>query len=372
MRTERQRKGWSEQTTTHGHGGGRAKRLGKQRYNDTRLDAGRDDAHWIVADSRSFSSSSGILSKFTNLRIFTLCSATTSYPARPKLFHILRLLMSTGTHSTMQTPSFHLLGCFEQLTLLSYSKALSNTWKTIGLHPLLPHRFTMKFWSALISAAPALRPLAQYWTLSHPSQQTIPLSRSSIQRIRHTTGSMAVGVAVADSITGPYRDALGKPLVENNEIDPTVWIDDDGQAYLYCGLPIKFTLTTQGFGTRTGNAQRPTTFEEGPWIYKRNGLYYLVYAADCCSEDIRYSTALDYRTLDLSWCYHGYRWSQLYQPPRCIVEYRGHSYSFYHNGALLGGSGYTRSVCVEQSSYNIDSSIPTISMTTNGPPKSVP
>ncbi|TLD14117.1 uncharacterized protein PgNI_02673 [Pyricularia grisea] len=47
------------------------------------------------------------------------------------------------------------------------------------------------------------------------------------------TGSMAIGVAVADSITGPYKDALGKPLVENNEIDPTVFIDDDGQAYLY-------------------------------------------------------------------------------------------------------------------------------------------
>ncbi|GKT43012.1 xylosidase/arabinosidase [Colletotrichum spaethianum] len=87
--------------------------------------------------------------------------------------------------------------------------------------------------------------------------------------IRRTTGSMAIGVAVSDSITGPYRDALGKPLVDNNEIDPTVFIDDNGQAYLYWGNPKlsyvrlnqdmisysggvnRVTLTPQGFGART-------------------------------------------------------------------------------------------------------------------------
>jgi arabinoxylan arabinofuranohydrolase len=37
--------------------------------------------------------------------------------------------------------------------------------------------------------------------------------------MRHTTGSMAIGVGVSDTITGPYKDALGKPLVENNEVN---------------------------------------------------------------------------------------------------------------------------------------------------------
>lgn len=55
--------------------------------------------------------------------------------------------------------------------------------------------------------------------------------------VRHTTGSMAIGVATSTNIEGPYKDALGKPLVENNEIDPTVWIDSNGQAYLYWGNP---------------------------------------------------------------------------------------------------------------------------------------
>lgn len=45
----------------------------------------------------------------------------------------------------------------------------------------------------------------------------------------------------------------------------------------------------------------------------------------------------------------------------------GNSYFFYHNGALPGGSGFARSVCVEQFNYNADGSIPTIKMSTNGP-----
>jgi beta-xylosidase len=49
----------------------------------------------------------------------------------------------------------------------------------------------------------------------------------------------AIGVAVSNSPTGPFSDALGRPLIANSggDIDPTVFIDDDGQAYLYWGNP---------------------------------------------------------------------------------------------------------------------------------------
>jgi hypothetical protein len=56
------------------------------------------------------------------------------------------------------------------------------------------------------------------------------------------TNSMSIGVAVGDSPLGPFTDALGRPLIDNTtanhsafDIDPTVLIDDDGQAYLYWG-----------------------------------------------------------------------------------------------------------------------------------------
>jgi hypothetical protein len=201
------------------------------------------------------------------------------------------------------------------------------------------------------------------------------------------TGRMAIGVAVADSPTGPFRDALGRPLVENGEIDPTVFVDDDGQAYLYWGNPnlwyvrlnsdmvsysggpAQIPLTTQGFGTRNGNPDRPTLYEEGPWVYKRDGTYYMVFSAQCCSEFIAYSTAPGPTG---PWTYRGTimpTQGSSFTNHAGVIDYRGNSYFFYHNGALPGGGGFTRSVAVEQFSYQADGRFPTITMTTTGAPQ---
>jgi hypothetical protein len=202
------------------------------------------------------------------------------------------------------------------------------------------------------------------------------------------TGRMAIGVGVSNSPTGPFTDALGRPLVENGEIDPSVMIDDTGQAYLYwgnpnlwyvrlntdmisySGSPTQIPLTTAGFGARPGNvANRPTLYEEGPWVYKRNGLYYNVFAAQCCSEFIAYSTAPGPTG---PWTYRGTimptQGSSFTNHPG-VIDFNGNSYFFYHNGALPGGGGFTRSVAVERFTYGADGSIPTITMTTAGPPQ---
>ena len=58
--------------------------------------------------------------------------------------------------------------------------------------------------------------------------------------VHKKNGGMVIGVGVSDKATGPFVDAIGKPLVDEgdwNDIDPTVFIDDDGQAYLYFGNP---------------------------------------------------------------------------------------------------------------------------------------
>lgn len=204
-------------------------------------------------------------------------------------------------------------------------------------------------------------------------------------------GGNAIGVGVSDSPTGPFRDAIGRPLVDNSEIDPSVMIDDDGQAYLYygnpnlwvarlnrdmvslAGSPTRIPLTTAGYGTRPGNvANRPTLYEEGPWVYKRNGTYYNVFAAECCSEFIGYSTS---PTPTGPWTYRGTvmsRQGSSFTNHPGVVDYRGRSYFFYHNGALPGGGGFTRSVAVEQFTYGGDGSIPQMNMTTAGPPQIEP
>ena len=59
---------------------------------------------------------------------------------------------------------------------------------------------------------------------------------------KDSDNSMSIAVAVGDSPLGPFTDALGHPLIDNTvanhsafDIDPTVLIDDDGQAYIYWG-----------------------------------------------------------------------------------------------------------------------------------------
>ncbi|HEX2927188.1 MAG TPA: family 43 glycosylhydrolase [Ruminiclostridium sp.] len=204
--------------------------------------------------------------------------------------------------------------------------------------------------------------------------------------VTQKNGAMAVGVAVSDKPEGPFKDALGHPLAcaGNGDIDPTVFIDDDGQAYLYWGNPnlyyvklnkdmisysgsiVKVPLTTASFGTRSKN-DRATSYEEGPWFYKRNNLYYMVFAAGPISEHIAYSTS---NSPTGPWTYRGKimpTQGASFTNHSGVADFKGNSYFFYHNGALPDGGGFHRSVCVEQFKYNADGTFPTINMSKNGP-----
>jgi hypothetical protein len=205
--------------------------------------------------------------------------------------------------------------------------------------------------------------------------------------INNSTGAR-IGVAVADSPGGPFTDPLGRALVSTGtgNIDPTVFIDDDGQAYLYWGNPnlwyvklnsdmisyqgnpTQVNLTTAGFGTRS-NTDRATAYEEGPWFYKRNSIYYIVYPADGVPEKISHTTSSGPLG---PWTYAGDimakqtgAGSSFTNHPG-VIDYKGKSYFFYHNAALPGGGGFKRSVCVEEFTY-ANGTIPTITMSTAGP-----
>ena len=206
-----------------------------------------------------------------------------------------------------------------------------------------------------------------------------------------------IGVLTASTPYGPYRDILKKPLINQDirDIDPTVFIDDDDQAYLYWGNGgfwcaklskgmmsivgniIEFPLTEESVGgykekylddkgveqTRIiGN----DCYEEGPWVYKRNGMYYLIYAAGGIPEHLSYSMS---DSPVGPWKYKG----RITGTPEGsftthpgIVDFKGKSYLFYHSGQLKGGNGFRRSICVEQFSYNDDGTIPYIEMTKRG------
>src|SRR6187431_409715 len=181
-----------------------------------------------------------------------------------------------------------------------------------------------------------------------------------------------IGVGVSNNVAGPFTDPLGKALAFSGDagnIDPTVFVDDDGQAYLYWGNgTLRYVKLNSDMISTSGSITNVSLsgFTEGPWIYKRGTTYYMVFAATSGNEKISYATS-DKPTGP--WTVRGDIMApgSTFTNHSGIVDYKGHSYFFYHNSSLPGGGGFKRSVCVEEFSYGADGSIPKITGTTKGP-----
>ena len=208
------------------------------------------------------------------------------------------------------------------------------------------------------------------------------------------TGGDALAVAVADDPQGPWTDAIGGPLAEGfGFIDPTVFVDDDGRAYLFWGNkglwygelnddmvsfkngwqevpgyhdPKCFGELQSKMNWAKGQNEMMTQYEEGPWVMKRNGTYYISYPAGGVPEHMAYSTA---PTINGPWTYRG-RIMDEAQNSFTIhggnITFKGRDFMFYHNGGLPGGGGYNRSACVEEFKWNEDGTFPFMSFTKEG------
>jgi glycosyl hydrolase family 43/3-keto-disaccharide hydrolase len=110
--------------------------------------------------------------------------------------------------------------------------------------------------------------------------------------IQDNTQLGGIGVAVADRPEGPYVDAIGRPLIGQfvngaQPIDQDVFIDSDGQAYMYYGgwghsNVVKLGADMTSLGTFADGTQfkeiTPQNYVEGPQMFKRNGRYYLMWS----------------------------------------------------------------------------------------------
>ena len=177
-----------------------------------------------------------------------------------------------------------------------------------------------------------------------------------------------IGVLVSSSPYGPFTDPLGKPLINNSsdDIDPTVWIDDDGQAYMYWGNPncyyIKLNQDMISYsGGITRISSKPSDYQEGPWLHKRNGIYYLSYSSTCCPEGIGYAMS---SSPTGPWTWKG----KIMDPNSAssgnqpgIIDYKGTTYCFGFNYAInylrTTVHNERRSVCVDIMKYNTDGTI---------------
>ncbi len=196
-----------------------------------------------------------------------------------------------------------------------------------------------------------------------------------------------IGVAVSDRPTGPFVDARGSALVNNqmtpqgphrwDDIDPTVFTEEDGTSWLIwsnakCDVAkLKPNMIELDGPIMEIDVAR---FEEGPWIDKRGNLYYLSYASidksKGADERIAYATA---PIITGPWTYRG----ELTGPGKNsftihpgIAEYEGNWYLFYDDASLTigdqkGGLG-RRAVRVEHLYYNPDGTIRPIAQTDAG------
>lgn len=187
-----------------------------------------------------------------------------------------------------------------------------------------------------------------------------------------------IGVLVADSPYGPFKDPLGKRLIDTDhiwqDIDPSVLIDDDGQAYLYWGNPnlyyVKLNEDMISYSdsivkdpsiAKIKGQSDPFHYQEGPWAYKRNGLYYMAYASTCCPEGIGYAMS---NSPIGPWEYKG---SIMDGDQRSngnhpgIIDYKGNTYVFGFNYNIMKktmAKHYERrSVCIEKLTFNADGTI---------------
>lgn len=209
-------------------------------------------------------------------------------------------------------------------------------------------------------------------------------------------GKQSIGVAVADSPEGPFVDK-GTPLVKGsqtypetsgwNDIDPTVWIETDENGtehrylawgngrYYICELNEDMISVTDKNSDgkidmndiklqkikNMGN----NGFTEAPWLYKRGDKYYTFFAANW-REEMAYAVS---SSIYGPWEYMG----QLMPPTATsntnhpsVIDFKGKTYFIYHNGALPNGSGFRRSVCVEELFFDEDGNVLPITETSIG------
>ena len=187
-----------------------------------------------------------------------------------------------------------------------------------------------------------------------------------------STNGPGIGVAVADSPRGPFKDVLGKPLLNNADcdgtnhgwacIDPMVFYDHKGRPWITWGnrrcyiARLKKNMTE--FDGRIHDIT-PTNsnYTEAPWVEYHDGLYYLTFAQDF-PEQLGYAVS---KKPQGPYIYKGVFSGQSYHSGTthpAFATFRGQHLFFTHNGLLPGGSGNSRSICVMPFDYNKDGTLP--------------
>ena len=182
-----------------------------------------------------------------------------------------------------------------------------------------------------------------------------------------------IGVAVADKPEGPYIP-LPEPIKGVNGIDPNVFIDKDGQAYLYWAMgnivvaKLKDNMTELASEPQIIANLPQKGLKEGPFLFERKGIYYLTIPhVENKIERLEYAigdnpmgpfkmagVVMDESPMNC-WTNH-----------QSFVQYKGQWYLFYHQDAYSPKFDKNRSICIDSLSFNADGTMKKVTPTLRG------
>src|SRR5690554_1485659 len=196
-----------------------------------------------------------------------------------------------------------------------------------------------------------------------------------------------VGVATSTSPSGPFIPEPN-PIPGTDSMDPAVFVDDDGQVYLFWGgqnhggvEEPRWAKLKSNMKEIDGQIHKITSgvdhWFEACWVHKRNGVYYLSYSTGTNTPNestIEYSTCAEADFPNGPWHHQGEVIPRVtgWTNHHSFVEYEGYWYAFYHNCDLAGRDpehGYIiskRGICVDKLEYNSDGTMKRVVPTKTG------
>ncbi len=196
-----------------------------------------------------------------------------------------------------------------------------------------------------------------------------------------------IGVAIANSPAGPYRDYLGKPLISefyNNAqpIDQFVFEDTDGTFYMFYGgwghcnlgrLNDDFTAFIPWEDGSLFREITPEGYVEGPFMFIRKGIYYFIWSEGSWTNDtyrVAYAMADKvtgpYRLM-----------GNILETDKDIATGAGHNsvinvpgtdtwFMVYHRRPIPNEGRDHRVTCMDKMEFNEDGTIREVKMTLEG------
>jgi hypothetical protein len=185
--------------------------------------------------------------------------------------------------------------------------------------------------------------------------------------------TFSIGVAIADKPEGPFIPKP-EPIRGFSGIDPNVFIDKDGQAYLYWALGKIFVARLKDNMLELASA--PQVVEslpekgliEGPFLFERKGIYYMTYP-HVQNKIERLEYAIGDNPLG-PFKFAGVIMDE--SPMNCwtnhqsLIQFEGQWYLFYHQDAFSPKFDKSRSICIDSLFFNEDGSIQKVKPTLRG------